>query len=247
MRRPQFIRRFSALTFVSLLAAAVACGSDTTSSPRSSTPSTLELTPAVLRSLDSAGQAIEQANPTDPNLKALVDSSLLALNAGLQAKRLDVSTDLTASPLFFVVIHRTFVGSANAFSTWTLIGFDDPAHLTTLVEVSGFAPGSGSAPSSVSGTIGDGSGIANSLLLRVGAGGSVTEWMANTGSASFVSDPAGGACPGFAATSVVSCALETDHVHFTAHASNGSGGAGSSQASVATDVEVPAMRLNFTP
>jgi hypothetical protein len=70
---------------------------------------------------------------------------------------------------------------------------------------------------------------------------------ANTGSASFVSDPAGGACPGFTATSVVSCALETMHVHFTAQAASGSGGAGQSQASLTTDVDVPAMRLKFTP
>jgi hypothetical protein len=243
--RSQIIRLVCALSSPCVFAAAVACGSDSTSPSGAS--GTLELTPGVLRSLDSAGQAIEQANPTDPDLKALVDSTLLALNAGLVAKRLDVSTDLTASPLYFVAIHRTFVGQTNAFSTWNLVGFDDPTHLTTLVEVDGFAPGTTSAPSAVTGTIGDGSGIVNGLLLRVGAGGSVTKWIANTGAASFVSDPAGAPCPGFTATSVVSCALETVHVHFTVHAASGSGGAGPSQASVTTDVDAPGMRLKFTP
>jgi hypothetical protein len=201
----------------------------------------------MLNSLDSTAQAAEQANPTNVDLKALVDSSLLALNAGITAKRLDVSTDLTTAPLYFVGIHRAYNESTgSSFSTWTLVGFDDPKHLTTLVEIGGFAQSAGAAPSSMTGAIGDGSGVVNGRFFHVGENGSVTEWAPSTGAASFLSDSPAGACPGFTATSTITCALETMHIHFTAQATSGTGGAGSRQASVTTDAGVPSMRLTYT-
>jgi hypothetical protein len=225
----------------------VACGSDNTGP--TTTPDSIVLTSGILKSLDSTAQVMEQANSTNPDLKALVDSTLLVLSAGVRAKRLDVSTDLTTAPLYFVGVHRALgQSSGSSFSTWTLVGFDDPTHLTTLIEVGGFAGSqTAAAPNSVSGTIGDGSGIVNALFLHVASGGSVTEWTVGSGSASFVSDSPGSTCPGFTPTARVTCALETMHVHFTANASSGSGGATARQAAVPTDVDVPGMRLNFTP
>ena len=238
-------RRLTTLSV--LIPLVISCAADNTGP----TPpaETIVLTPGVLNSLDSTAQVIEQANPANFDLKALVDSTLLVLSAGVVAKRLAVSTDLTTSPLYFVGIHRAVARSTGgSFSTWTLVGFDDPTHLTTLVEVDGFAQSSSaSAPGAVSGAIGDGTGIVNSLFLHVGSAGSVTEWNAGGGSAAFESDAPGSACPGFTATTLVTCALETMHVHFTATAGSGSGGASPRQASVATDVDVPAMRLNFAP
>jgi hypothetical protein len=137
-----------------------------------------------------------------------------------------------------------------SWSTWTLVALDDPSALTSLIEVSGFAQSAGSsAPTAVTGTIGDGTGVVNALMLQVGAGGAVTKWNAATGTASFSSDapPPGAACPGFTPTPVVTCALETMHVRFTASAPSGSGGAGSRQATLTTAAAVPAMRLTYTP
>ena len=114
--------------------------------------------------------------------------------------------------------------------------------------MSGFAQSSsGTPPASVSGTIGDGTGIVNAMLLQVGGSGAVTQWRANTGSASFTSGAPGTPCPGFTTTTTISCTLETMHVRFVANASAGSGGAGARSATVATDVDVPAMRLTYTP
>lgn len=232
--------------FIALSVAA--CGSDTTG-PHPTPTDTIVLTADVLKSLDSTAVSLEQSNPGNFDLKSLVDSTLLTLSAGVEARRLDVGTDLTTAPLYFIGVHRAFVrGTGSSFSTWTLIGFDDPIHLTTLVEVGGFAQiGGESAPSSVSGTIGDGTGIVNSLFLRVGAANAVTEWIARSGSASFVSDTPGAACPGFAPTAKVACSLEAMHVHFTAQASGGTGGATARQASLSVDVAAPGMRLTFTP
>lgn len=211
-------------------------------------PDTLLFSSAQIASLDSSAQQIARANPTNPDLKSLVDSTLMVFTAGIQAKRVAVGTDLTTVPLYLVGIHRAVTRTQGSFSTWTLVALDNPSALQNLIEVSGFAQSAGStAPSAVNGTIGDGTGIVNALLLHVGAAGAVTQWNASSGSASFSSDAPGAACPGFTPTPKITCALETMHVRFVATAPSGSGGAGSRQATLATDADVPAMRLTYTP
>ena len=232
---------------LTLLLPSAGCGGTDSTGPQLSS-NTLVLTAAQVKSLDSVAQVIVQANPANAELKALVDSTLLVLTAGVEARRLDVSTDLTTAPLYFVGVHRAAVHPTGSFSTWTLVGFDDPSHLANIVEVSGFAQSSGStAPSAVSGTIGNGTGIVNALLLQVGSGGAVTQWNANTGAVSFISDEPGAVCPGFTPAPKVTCGLETMHVTFSANAAAGSGGAGAKHATLSTSSDAPAMRLTFTP
>src|SRR5690348_7826445 len=60
----------------------------------------IEFTGAQINSLDSTGQVLEQNNSTDGTVKSLVDSTLLVLTAGVTAKRLNVTTDLTSAPLY---------------------------------------------------------------------------------------------------------------------------------------------------
>ena len=233
------------LVLAATAALALGCGSDATAPVTS--PDALLLNAAQVTSLDSSARVIVNANPGDANLKSLLDSTLLVLAAGVTAKRLDVTTDLTTAPLYFVGVHRVLTHSTGSFSTWNMVGIDDPSHLANLVEVSGFAPSSTNiAPSSVTGTIGDGTGIVNALLLNVGAAGAVTEWSANSGSVSFSSDAATTACPAGVVTPNLTCALETMHVHFSASATTGTGAAGARHAAVVTDVAVPALRLTFT-
>jgi hypothetical protein len=207
----------------------------------------LQLTAKQVGALDSIGQVITEANPGNGTLKSLVDSTLLVLTAGVEARRLDVTTNLTTKPLYFVGVHRPVSSGNSAFSTWTLVGMDDPSKLTSLIEVSGFAQSAtGTPPASVSGTIGDGTGVVNGLLLAVGNGGSVTEWPASAGTVSFASTASGTACPNFPPSGNISCTLETMRVRFTMNASGGTGGASARSAAVATDVDVPAMRLTYT-
>jgi hypothetical protein len=224
----------------------IGCG-DTTTPPILGDKITF--TAQQVSSLDSAGVAIKTANPTNGTLKSLVDSTLLVFTAGIVAQRLDVTTNLTTAPLYFVGIHRAVNQSASSsFSTWTIVGMNDPSNLVNLVEVSGFAQASGTtAPSSVSGTIGDGTGVVNALFLQIAAGGSVTQWNAGSGTVTFSSDAPGATCPNFTPTAKVTCALETMHVQFTANATSGSGGAAARQASLTTSVAVPAMRLTIIP
>ena len=100
---------------------AAACGHDSTSP---FVPSdVVTLTTAQLHALDSAVQIAVTSNPGNTDLKILLDSAVEALTVGVQAKRLDVSTDLTSAPLFFVGIHRAYsVAGGTPFSTWTVLG-----------------------------------------------------------------------------------------------------------------------------
>ena len=226
---------------------AAACGGDATGP--ATQPSTTALSVAQLGSLDSAARSLVDSNPNNPDLETLLDSTLLVLKAGVPVTRLDVATNLTSAPLQFVGLHQVYQGvGASAFSTWTLVGFDDPLRLTSLVEVSGFNIAGGStAPSSVTGTIGDGSGDVNALLIQVVGGGAVTEWHAASGTVSFVSDSGatGTPCPGFTPTVTVTCTIETLHVHFTANAPSGTNGAPARQATLATDAALPTMKVTY--
>jgi hypothetical protein len=113
--------------------------------------------------------------------------------------------------------------------------------------VSGFAQNAtATPPTSVSGTIGDGSGLVNGLLLAVGDGGAVTQWNGASGAVSFSSTPGTTACPNFPPSGNITCTLETMRVRFTVNAPNAAGGAGARSASISTDVDVPTMRLTYT-
>ena len=197
----------------------------------------IQFTAGQISSLDSTGRVMVQNNSSDPTVKALVDSTLLVLTSGVVAKRLNVTTDLTSAPLYFVGVHRVYTGAAS-FSTWTVVGMDDPSHLTSIVEVGAFTP---SNTESVSGPLSD---VENGLLLSVGAGGSVKEWFASSGAMSLSSSGAGAPCPNFPATPNVSCTVETLHVAFSIAGSSTSSANGARQASV-SDVDVPAMRLTY--
>jgi hypothetical protein len=194
-------------------------------------------TGAQINSLDSTGRALEQNNSTDGTVKALVDSTLLVLTSGVVAKRLNVTTDLTTAPLYFIGVHRVYTGAASS-ATWTVVGMDDPSHLTSIIEIGAFAP---SNTESVSGPLSD---VLNGLLLSVSSGGTVTEWFASGGSASISSSASGTPCPNFPATPHVTCTLETMHVSFSIAGSTVSPTGGSRQATV-SPVDVPAMRLTY--
>jgi hypothetical protein len=229
-----------------LCVSSLACGGSESTGPQN-TPDKIVLTGGQVHSLDSAGQAIVAANPGNATLKAIVDSTLQALTVGAVLTRLDVSTNVTTAPLYFIGIHRTASLTNHSYSTWNVVGFDDPAHLTVLVEVSGFAEnGTSTPPTSVSGTIGDGSGIVNGHFIQVGSGGSITMWDAGSGTASFHSDASTGSCPNFTPPNPgLSCSLETTHLQFSATAASGSGGAGSRQASLASEAAVSAMKMIY--
>ena len=155
------MRRSFTLILTAAFTVSLACAGD----PASPGPTgeTILLSQAQVDAAVSHGGALANANPGNPSLRSFVDSTLQALQAGVEMQHLEVTTNLTDKPLYFVGIHRVINQSnGSSFSTWTLIGFEDPADFRSIVEVSGFAQsGNGTAPTSVSGAIGDGTGRVN--------------------------------------------------------------------------------------
>src|SRR4051794_33519054 len=158
-------------TLAALACLFLAC-SDNPASP-TPTGDQFTLSEAQFDAMVGRGDAVADANPGNTSLRSFVDSTLQALQAGVEMQHLEVSTNLTDKPLYFVGIHRVINrASGSSFATWTLIGFEDPANFKSVVQTSGFAESTGgTAPSSVSGPIG--SGYANGQLLLINADGSV--------------------------------------------------------------------------
>jgi hypothetical protein len=225
----------------------LACSDEPTAPPP--TGDQFTLSQAQFDAMVDHGEAMADANPGNASLRSFVDSTLQALQAGVEMKRLDVTTNLTDKPLYFIGIHRVVNrASGPSFSTWTLVGFEDPSNFASVVQTSGFAESAnGTAPSSVSGTIGDGTGTVNGQLLIVGANGSVSTFNYSSGSASFSSDAPSGACPSTNPSPATVCTLETMHVTFTISATQSATGSLMKQASIAGEMTVPAMRLTYTP
>lgn len=241
------MRSLATLAITATLGLTVACGDDPASPGPTGEKITLSQT--QVDAMSDRGNQIASANPGNESLRSFVDSTLQALQAGVQMQRLDVTTNLTDKPLYFVGIHRVVNQSnGSSFSTWTLVGFEDPTNFANIVQTSGFAQSSGgTAPGSVSGTIGDGTGIVNGQLLQVGASGSVATFNFASGTASFRSDAPSGPCPKVNPAPATTCSLEIMHVRFTVSATQSAAGSLERHASIATEVAVPAMRLTYTP
>ena len=207
------------------------------------------LTDAQFAAMVARGGNVADNNPGNASLRSFVDSTLQALQAGVEMKRLDVTTNLTDKPLYFVGIHRIVnQPGGSSFSTWTLIGFEDPANFTSVVQTSGFAQSSGgTAPSSVSGVIGDGSGTVNGQLLIVNPNGSVVTYNYSSGTATFRSDPPTGSCPKTNPAPATVCTIETMHVTFSLSSTQSITSSEERHAWLTTEVAVPAMRLTYTP
>jgi len=230
---------------IAALSLAAACGSDITGPTQQG--DVVALSAAQVNSLDSAVTVAVNTNPGNSDMRTLLDSALTVLGAGVQARQIDINTDVTTAPLLFVGIHRTFThASGGSFSTWTVVGFDDPSHVSTLMDLGGFAQAGSTPPNSVSGPIGG--TVGNARFFQIAPGGATTNWIVSSGTESFVSDSVtvGGACPGFKPIANVTCTTETMHVHFDLHAAGSTdGNAGARHASALTDVDVPTMRLDY--
>jgi hypothetical protein len=241
----------ASLASFALVSAASAAGCGSSDTPVTGLISSDDkiLTTALIKSLDSAGQAIAQANPTNRSIQTLVDSTLTILMAGISSHRIDVSTDLTTNPLFFVGVHRVYNRSGvPASATWNIVGMDDPSKLGNMIEFGGFAQGTGGiAPESLTGTIGDGSGVVNGELIQVAGSGASTIWSASSGSVSIVTDPGTTPCTGFTGVGKVTCTLETVRVQFTLTSTGAVGATGGRHAATTTIAMIPTMRLTYSP
>ena len=184
--------------------AAIGCGSDSTAPHGPS----ITLTAADATVLMDR---ITKLAPVHPELAWLADSANLVLKSGAEADLIPITTDLAAGPFYAVGLERGVQISANSFSTFDLIAFNDPSNPTDFIIVDGFTTGTGAPPTSASGDFG---GAVNGHLFHVD-GNTVTAWRAQTGVASLSTASVGDACAGFLTTAVVSCAQSKLTAAFT--------------------------------
>jgi hypothetical protein len=217
----------------------LACDGDpTTPTPA---PAQLTLSADQVSAMNARAGQVMSTNPSNTSFTAFVDSTLLVLQAGVTMRRLDVTTNLTSAPMYFIGLHRVVTqANGSSFSTWTLVGLEDPATFANVIQVSGFAQSSFAASGAI------GSGYANGQLLQVQSDGMVAVWNYSTGHANFVSDLPTAACPNGSPQPKLTCNLETMHVAFTVQSAQSAGSSVTRSASV-TDVTVPALRLTYTP
>ena len=104
--------------------AALGCGDGMPTMPNPPTGAEFTLSQAQVSAMNTRAGHLADANPGNGSLQSLVDSTLLALQAGVVMKRVDVQTDLTTAPLYFVGLHRVIhQAGGGSFSTWTMISW----------------------------------------------------------------------------------------------------------------------------
>lgn len=184
---------------------AMGCGSDSTGTHGPTlTLSAAEATVLMAR--------ITELAPVHPELAWLADSANLVLRSGAEADVIPLTTDLAAGPFYAVGLQRGVQVSANAFSTFDLIAFNDPSNPTDFIIVDGYMTGTGAPPTSASGAFG-GSAM-NGHLFHV-AGNTVTAWRAQGGTGTLSTGSVGSACTGFQSTATVTCAQSALTAGFT--------------------------------
>jgi hypothetical protein len=175
---------------------AIGCGSDSTA-PHGPAVTLTAAQATVLMA------RITELAPVHPELAWLADSANLVLKSGAEADVISLTTDLGAGPFYAVGLQRGVEVSAIAFSTFDLIVFNDPSNPTDFIIVDGFMSGTGTPPTSVTGSFG---GAVNGHLFHV-AGNTVTAWRAQTGTATLSTGSIGNPCTGFASdVATITCA-----------------------------------------
>ncbi len=237
------------LLFAAAILVTLGCDDNKPTTPQGPTGAQFTLSQAQVTALTARANQIANSNPGNGTMRSLVDSSLLALQAGVVMKKLDVQTDLTTAPLYFIGIHRVIhQANGGSFSTWTLVGFEDPTDFANVIQTSGFKQSATStAPTTLTGTIGDGTGVVNGQMLQVAANNSLTTWNYSTGTASFTSDEPSGPCPNGNPEPRTVCTLETMHVTFDFNSAQSGATSVTRHASVNGSVTVPTIRLTYTP
>lgn len=216
--------------------AAIGCGSDSTAPHGPSVTLTAADATVLL-------DRITELAPVHPELAWLADSANLVLKSGAEADLIPLTTDLAAGPFYAVGLERGAQISANSFSTFDLIAFNDPSNPTDFIIVDGFTTGTVPPPTSVSGDFG---GAVNGHLFHV-AGNAVTAWRAQAGVASLSTASVGAACTGFTSIATVTCAQSKLTAAFTitsALEDSGAPGAGTRTASL-TPTTVAGILLSF--
>ena len=175
----------SRMSFVALTAwCCVACSDST----QPVSDGTIVLSAADAAMLSSRFSAMAAASP---ELSWLADSISTIVQAGTQATRMDFTIDGSARSFYAVSLQRQFT-LANSFSTFHVVAFDNLTVADTFAIVNGYAQsGTTTPPLQASGTFGGQDVFAHLITV---SGGTVTDWVADDGTALLAGTDDGTAC-----------------------------------------------------
>lgn len=171
-----------------LLLAAAGCSSDSTSPNGGGLTLSASQAAAVMT-------RIQQISVTAPELSWLADSANVVLRAGAELDSVPITTTRTSGQFYAVGLQRR-IATANAYSTFTFIAFDNPDAPSNLILVNGYlSAGGATPPTAMAGSFGSSNNQQLSGYVFHIAGGTVTEWKSGgTGSASMASAASTGVC-----------------------------------------------------
>ncbi|SRR6266581_3682840 len=171
------------------------CGSDSATGPEP----TITLSAAQVTVI--MNKIIEIA-PLHAEISWLADSANLVLKSGAEADLIPLSTTTAPGPFYAVGLQRRVQISANSFSTFDLIAFNDPSNPTDFIIIDGYNSGTGLPPTSTSGNF---DGPVNGYLFHID-GSTVSAWRAALGTGTLTGGSPGNACTGFQSSNGVTCA-----------------------------------------
>jgi len=191
--RQRLVRSVLAVAF----GVGVGCNGDESGGP---TPAAIALSASQAAAIVATA---EQLSAVHPELSWLADSVDLVIRAGAEAWRIDVVVDGESRTYYGVALQRA-IATANAFSTFHLLAFNNASSPTDFLIASGYASsGNSTPPTSVVGTFGGTAVFAHFIHV---SGSAITDWLATQGSASFTRWNTGGPCDLSTPSPSVACA-----------------------------------------
>src|SRR5687767_2600305 len=82
---------------------------------------------------------VVQFSSSDPTLGALADTIQFVVKSGAEVQRIDVTTSFGVTSYWTVSLHRAHVGASQSWSTFHVIGFNDPSAPTEFLILGGFS------------------------------------------------------------------------------------------------------------
>ena len=216
------------------LVAAMGCSEE----PTGPTAEVISLTAAQAAGVVSQVAAF---GSSDPLLAALADTIESVVNAGAEARRIQVTTDLGSETFYALSLHRTIASSSSTSSTFHVIAFDDPSNPHHFIILGGSASPS---LSSVSGPIGAGATSSLTAHLFSLSGSVLSSWHASTGNVTLTWMESLQQCAGNAPPNCIRGSMDAQFAITGTVPGNGTTGTRSASGTI---TGAPGIRLAYTP
>jgi hypothetical protein len=189
---------------------------------------------------------VVQFSSSDPTLGALADTIQFVVKSGAEVQRVDVTTSFGVTSYWTVSLHRANVGASQSWSTFHVIGFNDPSAPTEFLILGGFSQVAGTtAPTSISGSIGSNASSSLTAHFFGVIGDQVGMWNASGGTVSMTASSTGASCPNFSASGMTCVKSSMATTFSITQTVTGGAPATGNRTGSASDATIPGVRLTM--